>query len=492
MERKKYLTAFLLLFSFQTFLLAQSIQYSAFPQHLQLYPRDASDSATVPISGLVTTPGQDSILLTVYQNNLYWQRQAHKLIYSKGQAFFDFETRIPAETIEFKFEIALASKGITRTHTTADSIVCGDIYLVSGQSNAIPQGNAPYGYRNEYCRSFGKITIHASYDPADTLWGLATGMGWSPGNFGVGTWALDLMRIIKDDKGIPVAILNGAVNGSNIEFNQPNPLDSLDLSTTYGRLLYRAQKSNIAQHAKAFIWIQGENGKSILNYAANFDTLYRAWHINFPNLQTIYVFQIGMNQCGIKNKHILREIQRKFGDQYTDVEVLPCNGLPGFQGCHWWQPGYFKLAGWLYGILVQDFYGDSLDIDAFPPRIKKAVYTSLTRDEIALTFEDQQHIIWDSIHVLFRDTFFLRNYIYFDDSLTTVQKGYTSNDTLFLSLSSTSQAKHLTYLPDYSYKNLSYPYLGPFIKSLHGITALTFHDFPIDLPPEHESKGSNK
>jgi len=63
-----------------------------------------------------------------------------------------------------------------------------------------------------------------------------------------------MAQTLVDRYEIPIALLNGAVGGTTIDYHLRNDQDPTDLETNYGRLLYRAQAAGIDTRASAILW----------------------------------------------------------------------------------------------------------------------------------------------------------------------------------------------------------------------------------------------
>src|SRR5690349_9247159 len=112
------------------------VSFTELPRPLQLYPRDADDSATVPIRGSVSILGYDSIGVEVYRNNVLRKNVSVRAVYNAGVAEFAFKPRIRAELAEYSFRVYGKTGTIIELLARRDSIVAGDVYLIAGQSNA--------------------------------------------------------------------------------------------------------------------------------------------------------------------------------------------------------------------------------------------------------------------------------------------------------------------------------------------------------------------
>ena len=65
---------------------------------------------------------------------------------------------------------------------------------------------------------------------------------------------------------VPICIINGAQGGTRIDQHQRNEADPTDVSTIYGRLLWRLQQAKLTHGVRAVLWHQGENDMFEKNY----------------------------------------------------------------------------------------------------------------------------------------------------------------------------------------------------------------------------------
>ncbi len=470
------------------------ISFTEQPRNLQFFARDSFDSAEVKYSGILHLPGYDSVYVEVYRNNVLWKRNSHGLNYYQGKTSFALKSKIHSELSEYKFKLFFKSGLLSALAAAADSLVCGDAYIIAGQSNSQPTSNLAT-YKNEFCRSFGVQTAtynSSNYNPADTNWGISKADGaviyWA-GPYNVGVWGLYLQKQIAENNGVPTCIINGGRGSSTIELNLRNNFNQTDLTTTYGRLLYRVIKSGLADKIKGIFWYQGESngGASWVNYKSNFNILYNSWKQNYPNIKKIFVFQL-RPCCSEQFASQLREVQRKLPLDYSDVEVFSTAGVPDYQGCHYSFYGYLEIAKMIYKPFAKIFYSVTDTVNMYPPEIKAAYYTSSQKNEIALLFYKSNIARWPT------DTLgqSMKNYFYLNGYTGYIQSGTVSGDTVKLKLFSPLSATKLTYLPTVWTHVDSVVYEGPFMKNGRGIGAMSFHDFPISnyIPVELNLKAA--
>lgn len=451
------------------------ISFTQLPANMQLYPRDVQDSGTVIISGNVTGSGHDSIVVELYKNNVLLNRSKIVLQSTDGAAPFSLTKKIHAELSEYKFLVYLDNTVVV----TRDSVVCGDAFLMSGQSNAIR--GAKFSERNQWIRTFGNVSSFVESDSLkavkcvkDTLWGIAR----SEGNWNLilssGLTGYLVMRKILNKQQIPVCIINGGVGGTAIESHLRNNSDPLSLLTIYGRLLFRATKSGIKDHAKALLWHQGEGNMnaSASNYAANFTTLHNEWKEDFPALRKFYVYQLEF-------AGVVQEYQRGFGTLFGDVTAMSTNGFSDFDGVHYDLgngTGYFQMADVAFPLIDKDLYGSVDTFRITAPNLKRAYFNSSLRNAIVLEFD--QPVLWpnDSLGVS------MKNYFDLDNVFGLVDSGYsdTLRNSIVLKLVQSTTAMHVSYLRSTTNRQTNSLYNGPWLRGTTGLSAFSFYNFPVD------------
>ncbi|MBD3225961.1 MAG: T9SS type A sorting domain-containing protein [Caldithrix sp.] len=468
---------FILLFCFMLSfkLWSQDVQFSRLPAHLQLFARDAQDSAVVDVKGTVLSPGHDTVSVEVLKDHKPWKIEKQPLEYDyDDRAAFHFKPKINAELTEYYVRVYVDGVLVA----ARDSIVCGDVFLINGQSNSHPD-DATITERNEFWRSFGKHTDLTDYDPADTTWGLSTPRGWCDDcNYAVGVWGFRLQKLIWERYGLPSCIINGGSGGSSISYNLPDSANHMALNTTYGRLLYRATKAGVDQSVKAVLWHQGEsdsNGDDAPLYHDRFTELRAAWKADYNPVQKIYVFQIRPG-CGGDAQDYLREVQRQFPQSFNDVVLMSTCGLQGHDDCHYNTPGYEQMADWIFRLIARDFYQSTDTVHINPPDIQKAYYTDTNHDQIILQFDGPVSWPDDTLNHALED------HIYIDGQSGYIAQGRDGdpNNELILELTAPLSATVVTYLPNQYYNRPpGQTYQGPWIRNPRGVGALSFHEFPI-------------
>jgi hypothetical protein len=459
-----------LLFSLPHF--SSNVTFINVPANNQFFPRDSNDSASVLIDGYVHTPISQTITLTLYKNGVLIKRTVKPLQYTGEAALFSFYSPIHSELSNYSFRVMVDSSEVLQR----ENIVCGDAYLIAGQSNAeAPDLQGKARAKNKWIRTFGTTTLNPNVCSAETTWNIAQAYNLHATaavgliGLGIGTRLINLYNV-------PICFINGAVGSTKIELHQPNLADHIDINTIYGRMLYRVRKAGLVNNVKALIWYQGENNAdtSSYSYLSQFSALYKNWKTDYISLKKIYVMQIRPG-CVADYQGIVRESQRQLPSLFKDIDVMSSTGTDGHDGCHFYYDGYLKIAEWLTRLITRDFYHSTDTLFITPPNIVKAYFTNETRSTIAVKFD--QPVFWpaDTLGASMKDYFYIENLQSMVSSYG-ISKGQR---TIYLHLSSPFSASFISYLPDGYYQGTTKFYQGPWIKNIRGIGALSFNKFPI-------------
>jgi hypothetical protein len=281
-------------------------------------------------------------------------------------------------------------------------------------------------------------------------------------------------RLVESDK-MPIFIINGAVGGTRIDQHQRNEADPTDLTTIYGRALWRVQQAKLTCGIRGILWHQGENNQGAASPGGDYDwksyedyfvELSAAWKQDFPNVQHYYVFQIWPNACSMSGNSgcgdMIREIQRRLPRLYSNLSVMSTVGVKPPGGCHFPLAGRAEFARLIQPLIERDNYGKVFADSITPPDVKNAWYISDKRDEIALEFD--QPVVWNDA---------LTTQFYLDGKAGGIASGSASGNVVMLKLASAATAKTITYLMERSWdpNNLLY--------GQNGIAALTFCKVPL-------------
>lgn len=473
----------------------QELIISKAPEDYQLYARDKSDSAQVMISGKLAKGSElQGLSLKVLKDGAPYDN-LNTLV--EGNAF-SLTTKIDAGLHQFRFELYTKKGNKDSLYMVADNVVCGDAYIITGQSNSHPSSTLST-FSSPYCRSFGVKTGFESYTEEDkrVRWGRASGNcpglkrevgGWFTKNpYGVGVWGMELSRLIVEKHKVPVCIINGGSGSSSIEQNMLYP-EQPSLETSFGRLAYRVDQAGLKDKIKAVFWHQGETNTNTVegyqSYPTNFETLQADWRRTYTGLEKTYLFQLhpgcGRQTEGYYNE--LREVQIQLAEKYDNVEIMSTVGVAGHDGCHFSYDGYLQFAGRILPLISRDFYGEKTNSIITPPTLISAQYT--TENEIVLTFD--QPVAIEEKREAYGEARFLKDQFFFKNELdgpfiqVEVKALKADENRLILNLEEAENYKFVTYLPSKFYTGTKEIYNGPWLTgSENNLGALSFHQRPI-------------
>lgn len=445
-----------------------------FPIDNQFYVREPSGFGTVFWTGRITNR-VDSVFLR-FRDDANGSLEATAVPDASGT--FTLSTRVTAGLVRYHFEMGTRTGGRESILRSATNVVCGDAYLIQGQSNAVATdwGKEEPDFRTPWVRTFGTM----SGDPRAThRWGEALPRNHDGERFQIGYWGMVLARRLVESNRVPVCILNGAVGGTRIDQHQRNAANPTDPQSIYGRLLGRARQARLTHGIRAVFWHQGENdqgadgptgGFGWETYREYFHDLTAAWKQDFPNIARYYVFQIWPKSCAMGidgSDNRLREIQRTLGLGYDNLTVLSTLGIDPPGGCHYPAAGYAEFARMLFPLVQRDHYGKPLDHRATPPNLARAEFASAQRTQVILSFD--QPIVW---------TADLTNEFRIPGNNRRVVSGRTEGNRLHLDLDAPAPPPParptITYLDSANWSQ------ARLLKGTNQLAALTFCEVPIE------------
>ncbi|WP_394990508.1 sialate O-acetylesterase [Emticicia sp.] len=483
---KSYYRSILLLLYFFTCLnsVAQiDIQYDSFPMSSQLFQRNDFDTAIVPIKGKIYTEGYTDISVLVKRDkkNYFWQK--HKLSYQtadpKNSSFF-FETEIKAELSEYSFSVYLFKGKDSTLIKEQNEVICGDIILVYGQSNALANDSVEIvRFKGE--NQFGR-TAFVNFDKNDFVW-LPTKKWnyWSAGLMG-----LEIQKQLIDKYKIPIGIINGAEGNKSIaELMLRDEKNHNNISTIYGRLLKKSEGLGLAKTVRAIVWRQGEaeaQDPTYKNdYPKKFDLFRKQLLEDYPSIKKIYTFQNNIYFGNQPNAGNLREFQRTVKNIYPDCEALATFGTITFESLHYKLEGYQQTGEEISRLIARDFLKSTDTSEIYSPNIKN-IYFTQKKDSLILEFDKDQRMIFPANQSLPSNKFSedLKDYIYLNGKSGSISNGSSAGNYIILKLKEPQNAQTVTYTPDFYpieiFQNL--PVISQ-IKNSRGLRAFTFKDFPV-------------
>jgi hypothetical protein len=460
-----------------------NIYFSSLPQNYQLFPRNNKNESVITVNGFVSDSLINKVSLMVTKNGKLSKYTNQIINFKNKKGPFEFNNIIAAELSEYDFTIyAHKSKSDSSLVVLRKSIVSGDVFVVTGESNAYYGYDFPDVYKGEFARSFGVFTDKnntANYNPADTLWCVS-----NTNKNAVGFWASELQKMIIENQKIPVCIINGGSGGSSSDYNSiRNNSKPTDLSNAYGRLLYKLQKAKIINNIKGFFYRQGENEaiSSPTIWQASFDKIYANLKMDLPSSMKIYLFQNDIYDTENKLSGVLREHQRQTKYRYPgekNITVLATMGTIGFQGLNYSALGYRQTAAEVYKIINCDFYGGEFK-DHSSPNVEKILYDKES-SEVILIFEEHQEMEYPEPFEIKGSTIFIEEFLQLENATLLEISGRADKNRVIIKVKEGFSGKKMSYMLPFFIKGTNYiPLLKPLITNKNGLRALSFENFPI-------------
>jgi Concanavalin A-like lectin/glucanases superfamily/Domain of unknown function (DUF2341)/Carbohydrate esterase, sialic acid-specific acetylesterase len=444
------------------------------PEANQFIARD-TETGTLAYTGTLTEAA-DSVFVRVFADDKPFATEVGKLTAEKT---YSLAVSLKPGLIKYRTEFGTKTGDKETVLHTASNIVCGDVYLIDGQSNAVATDIGPEDptFTSDWIRTFGSTTGDPNHS-RQKLWGNAIARSRDAGKREIGYWGMELGKRLIESQKMPVCIINGAVGGSRIDQHQRSESAPTDASTIYGRLLWRVREAKLTHGVRAVLWHQGENdqgadgptgGYGFETYRQFFVDMSAGWKTDYPNVQHYYVFQIWPKACsmginGSDNK--LREVQRTLPRLYSNLRVIPTLGIKPPGGCHYPKEGYAEFARLLSPLIENDLYQRAPRQPFMAPDLKRAYFTSDSRVELVLEFDSP--VVWADP---------LTSQFFLDGAAKQVASGSASENRLTLKLVGPSKATKITYLDSAAWNpdNL--------LWGRSGLAALTFCDVPIESSP---------
>lgn len=216
----------------------------------------------------------DAAFLKVYADDKLYRTESKRLADDQSYAF---AVKLEPGLIKYRVEFGIESGNQENVLDRVGDLVCGDAYLINGQSNALATDTGEESSRdtNEWIRSYGGPTGRDDGDAwlldrtdvakraglvRPNLWCQPVWKCNSPEHQAeLGWWGMELAKRLVASQKMPVFIINAAVGGTRIDEHQPTPGDHGDLKTIYGRMLWRVQQARMTHGIRAMIWHQGES-----------------------------------------------------------------------------------------------------------------------------------------------------------------------------------------------------------------------------------------
>ncbi|MBM4071675.1 MAG: DUF2341 domain-containing protein [Planctomycetes bacterium] len=435
----------------------------------QFYARDDKNEGTLYYNGVLKEPAA-SVFLKVFADEKPFTNTSQK---PGPDGSYAFAVKLKPGLIKYRVEFGSKSGDIERVLYKAGDLLCGDAYLINGQSNAVATdfGKDEPAFRSDWIRTFGSMS---SNPKAGGGWGAATHRSRDGEKLQIGYWGMELGRRLVESHKVPIFLINGAVGGTRIDQHQRNEADPEDPTTIYGRLLGRVRQAKLTHGIRGVIWHQGENdqgadgptgGYGYETYRQYFIDLAAAWKQDYPNIQHYYVFQIWPKACAMGvngSDNRLREVQRNLPTAFSNLHLMSTLGIDPPGGCHFPAAGYAEFARLIMPLVERDFYGKQPATSIAPPNLVRAYFTNEKKATITLEFD--QPVKWDNS---------LSGQFYLNGQKGNVVSGTVAENRVTFKLTGAVDARTITYLDSaaWSQKTL--------LVGVNGIAALSFCDVPI-------------
>jgi hypothetical protein len=459
--------AFLSLQIFNLSNIISQVVFTEKPSNLQFVSRNlATNKGTIKISGQILNGKYNKIRVVTFQNKKTVADVSKT--YNSNNSIIPFSHTDTLIAGKYYYDYDVYFYGTDTLKIRINNIVCGDLYIIQGQSNAVANsysGLANTKYKDSFIRSFGTSTTSPSLCESDTNWYIADGDGYY--NKGcIGQWGLVMAKYLLDSFNMPIAIFNGAVGGTSVSKHQKNKLIPQDLNTIYGRLLYRLKKAKMDNNVRGILYFQGESdGLNPILHDTLFRKLYRDWRTDFKRVNKYYFVQV-RDGCGSPSLAFL-EKQRQFEFTLANLKVISANGLNAHDGCHYgFKNGYEQLGYSIAPLIARDIYKSNLKTNIDPPNIKSVNYTNENNNQIVLAFMQPD----DSIYV---DNNFWQLFSIVGENGISITGGQKLKNKIILNLNN-STCKPL-YLSYFGYRGKQ-----PWVKNKLGAGLLSFDKVKVN------------
>jgi len=237
------------------------------PEDGQFYARDDKGLGTLYYNGTLTDAA-DSVFLKLYANDKLIKTETAKPAADKS---YTLSTQLKPGLIQYKVEFGTKAGGKETILQTVNDLVCGDAYIIDGQSNALATDTKEQSppETNQWIRSYGRPSDDKKAAPVN-LWCYPVWKAQKGEKAELGWWGMELAKRLVESQKVPIFIINAAVVGTRIDQHLPNPTNRRDTSGAnawtnpykpYGSLLTRVEGAKLTHGIRAILWHQGEHAK---------------------------------------------------------------------------------------------------------------------------------------------------------------------------------------------------------------------------------------
>jgi hypothetical protein len=446
------------------------------PLEGQFYARDDRNEGTLFYHGSLTAAA-DAVFLKLYAEG---QLLTTATAVPAPDLSYALTAKLKPGLIRYKIEFGTITKGVEQVLQSTGNLVCGDAYLIDGQSNALATDTSEKSppETNEWIRSYGRPSEGGTLAP-ENLWCYPVWKAEAGEKAELGWWGMELAKQLLASQKVPIFIINAAAGGTRIDQHQRIQANPTDLSTLYGKMLWRVQQARLTHGIRAILWHQGENdqgsdgptgGYGWETWQPLFVEMSAAWKQDFPNVQHYYLFQIWPDSCSMGGRQgsgdMLREKQRTLPQLYSRMSIMSTLGIVPPGPCHFPLAGWGQFADLIQPLIERDFYGKTSATALTPANLLSASWATEAKDALVLEFD--QPILWKDA---------LAGQFYLDDAKDLIASGSVTGNVLTLKLKGATQASAITYLKESDWNQES------LLEGSNGIAALTFCKVPITDPP---------
>jgi hypothetical protein len=440
------------------------------PVDNQFFARDDSGLGTLFYNGKLEQPA-DAVFLKLYAEDKLIHTESLPPTEGRG---YGLSMKLKPGLIHYKVEFGVKNAGVETVERTVSNLVCGDAYIIAGQSNAVADVK-DNPETSEWIRSFGNMSGGAGKGWANAVRGSVSG------DLGrIGYWGYDVAKELVSKYQIPICIINGAVGGTRVDQHQPTPGDHADPQTIYGKLYARIVAARLSHGVRGLFWYQGENNQGANSptgdedwktYQPYFIDLAAAWKSDYPNLQSYYVFQFWPNSCAMGGTHagdMTGEMIRTLPTLFSRMRAMSVLGIvspgSGKGNCHFAWQGYAQVASLILPAVECDNYGLVPTQAVTAPNLLRAWFTNAAKDQVALEFD--QPMLWnDETGALF----------YLGENAAPIRGGGAAGNVVGLKLNQPAAEHTITYLKGKEWDGKQ----AGLLYGANKVAALTFCDVPI-------------
>ena len=442
-----------------------------FPEERKFFQRNRVNTSTLNFSASLKSAAPDSMKVIVLNNNQSYFQKLYQ-----GNSMSD-SLQLNAGLNSYDFKVFIYQNGAERLFYQSQRILCGDTYLIYGQSNAVafyyPETLHPY-VDFSYIYNF----VYLVDGDVNNGWHTADFYVSNPGAIGI--W---FAKNIVENEQMPVQLINGAVGGKPLqELAFRDNLDPFNRQNPYGNFISRIRKSGVKSLA-GLIFLQGEfesySGDEALvdKYKYHLNALFSniSRDLSLP-LNDIFLVQtnLGNDLKTSKNASRVRDIQRQVADSLAAVHAFSSMDLPMISdGVHYSFTGYKKIASDMAKAADYFIYKQGVGISVTGPLIQEIRHIE-NEGKISLVFDAKQRLSVDSVINFGTYSRYLQDVLFDQNGEPFLDSIRVDKNILHVFYDSRKSITEVTYMPGAFSDNFSNTYDGPLIKNISGMPALSF------------------